>query len=81
MTCTISARSLASSPGSTTWTVSWVRTTFTNQDFINFVSGVRGRRFSGYHITYDDLKKMADEKNKRYGQYAKEDEEGLDKIN
>ncbi|GMT05279.1 hypothetical protein PENTCL1PPCAC_27453 [Pristionchus entomophagus] len=46
------------------------------QPWLNYMD-----RLMGYHITYDDLKKMADEKNKRYGLYAKEDEEGLDKIN
>uniref|UniRef100_A0A1I7XK07 Fatty acid hydroxylase domain-containing protein n=1 Tax=Heterorhabditis bacteriophora TaxID=37862 RepID=A0A1I7XK07_HETBA len=38
-------------------------------------------RLMGYHITYDDLKKMAEEKSKRYGLYSKEDEKGLEKIN
>uniref|UniRef100_A0A914WPM9 Fatty acid hydroxylase domain-containing protein n=1 Tax=Plectus sambesii TaxID=2011161 RepID=A0A914WPM9_9BILA len=35
-------------------------------------------RIFGYHITYEDLKKMKD---KRYGLYSKETETGLQKIN
>lgn len=35
----------------------------------------------GYNITYEDLKRMAEEKSKRYGLYDPEDEKGLQKIN
>lgn len=35
----------------------------------------------GYNITYEDLKKMAEAKSKRYGLYDPEDEKGLQKIN
>ena len=38
-------------------------------------------KLMGYHLTYEDLKKMADEKSRRYGLYSKEDEQGLEKIN
>ncbi|CAJ0565861.1 unnamed protein product, partial [Mesorhabditis spiculigera] len=38
-------------------------------------------RLMGYHITYEDLKKMAEEKSKRFGLYNKEEEKGLEKIN
>lgn len=35
----------------------------------------------GYHITYEDLKKMAETKSRRFGLYSKEEEQGLEKIN
>ncbi|CAJ0953476.1 unnamed protein product, partial [Mesorhabditis belari] len=38
-------------------------------------------KLMGYHITYEDLKKMAQEKSKKFGRYAREDEQGLEKIN
>ncbi|CAJ0562237.1 unnamed protein product, partial [Mesorhabditis spiculigera] len=40
-----------------------------------------GTFITGYHITYEDLKKMAEEKSKRFGLYNKEEEKGLEKIN
>ncbi|GMS96642.1 hypothetical protein PENTCL1PPCAC_18817, partial [Pristionchus entomophagus] len=46
------------------------------QPWLNYMD-----RLLGYHITYDDLKTMADEKNRRFGKYEMEDEEGLDRIN
>lgn len=38
-------------------------------------------RLMGYHITYEDLKKMTASKLKKFGVYSADDEKGLIKIN
>ncbi|CAI4221383.1 unnamed protein product [Auanema sp. JU1783] len=46
------------------------------QPWLNYLD-----RLMGYHITYQDLKKMADDKAKRFGLYENEDIAGLEKHN
>jgi len=46
------------------------------QPWLNYMD-----RLFGYHITYEDLKRMSKEQEKRHGLYTAEDEEGLKKIN